>query len=94
LPAAAQDVQVTPRQIEFQLPSGSAKAALDDLKRQLTALQWQAAAPIGEAAAGQLSLKSGEQGVSILYVDPGLIPATITISGSGVELERKPAGQP
>jgi hypothetical protein len=94
LPAAAQDVQVTPRQIEFQLPSGSAKAALDDLKRQLTALQWQAAAPIGEAAAGQLSLKSGEQGVSILYVDPGLIPATITISGSGVELERKQAGQP
>jgi len=93
LPAAAQDIQIAPRQIEFQLPSGGAQAALDDLKRQLTALKWQADAPVGEAAAGQLSFKSGEQSVSILYVDPGLIPATITISGSGVELERKPAGK-
>jgi hypothetical protein len=92
LPAAAQEVQATPQQIEFQLPSGSAKAALEDLQRQLAALQWQAEPRIGEASAGQLSFKSGEQSISILYVDPGLIPATITISGSGVELERKQAG--
>jgi len=38
--------------------------------------------------AGQLSLEKDGHSVKILYIDPGFIPAQITITGWGIELEQ------
>jgi len=89
VPAGAQRVEATAREIEFQLPTGKGKAAVDALAKQLTDAGWKADAPIGEAAAGQLNFQKDGHSVSILYVDPGFIPAQITITASGVELEQR-----
>jgi len=88
LPAGAQNIDATAREIEFHVPSGMGKAAVDALAKELTAAGWKADAPVGEAEAGQLNFQKDGHSVSILYVDPGFIPAEITITGSGVELER------
>ena len=88
LPAGAQGIEATAREIEFQLPTGKAKAAVDALAKELEGAGWKADAPIGEVAAGQMNFQKEGHSVSILYVDPGFIPAQITITGSGVELER------
>jgi hypothetical protein len=88
LPAGAQNIDATAREIEFHLPTGKGKAAVDALAKELVAAGWKADAPVGQAEAGQLSFKKDGHSVSILYVDPGFIPAEITITGSGVELER------
>jgi hypothetical protein len=90
LPAGAEGVEASPREIEFQLPTGKGKAAVDALAKELTAAGWKADAPVGEATAGQLNFQKDGHSVSILYVDPGFIPAQITITGSGVELVRGP----
>jgi hypothetical protein len=88
LPADASDVQATPQEIEFQLGTGKAKAALDALSSQLQAAGWKAEEPVGQKEAGQLRFTKDSHSISVLYVDPGFIPAQITITASGVELER------
>jgi hypothetical protein len=94
LPAGAREVQATAQEIEFKLATGQAKAALAAIAKELAAAGWKSEERIGEDAGGQLSFKKGDWGISVLYVDPGFIPAEITISGSGVDLERGAAETP
>jgi hypothetical protein len=94
LPTGAGDIQADKREIEFHLPTGRGKSAVEALVKQLTAAGWKVEAPLGNDMAGQLSFKLNEQSITILYVDPGFIPAQITITGSGVELEQKTAEKP
>jgi hypothetical protein len=88
LPAGAQGIQAGKEEIEFQLASGKGKVAVDAIVKQLVAAGWKLEDPVGDSMAGQLSLNKDGQSIKILYVDPGFIPAQITISGWGVELER------
>jgi hypothetical protein len=88
LPAEAQDVQAGKTEIEFHLATGQGKAAVDAIIKQLVAAGWKSESPVGDNMAGQISLTKDGHSVKILYVDPGFIPAQITISGWGVELER------
>src|SRR5262245_15851823 len=88
LPADAQGIQVGKEEIEFQLASGKGKAAVDAIVKPLVAAGWKLDDPVGDNMAGQLSLQKDAQSIKILYVDPGFIPAQITISGWGVELEQ------
>jgi hypothetical protein len=88
LPAAARDVKAGKTEIEFHLATGQGKAAVDALVQQLTAAGWKSEPPIGDNMAGHLSLEKDGHSVKILYVDPGFIPAQITITGWGVELEQ------
>jgi hypothetical protein len=90
LPNGSQEVSASEREIEFQLASGKAKATVDALVKQLRSDGWQADPVVGDDSAGQISLKKGEGELSVLYVDPGLIPAEVTITASGVNLERSP----
>lgn len=89
LPAGAQDVQASKTEIEFHLGTGKGKAAVDALVKQLTDAGWKSESPVGDNMAGQLSLEKDGHSVKILYVDPGFIPAQITITGWGVELEQE-----
>jgi hypothetical protein len=88
LPAGAQDVQADKSEIEFKLPTGKAKPALDAISKQLASAGFKAEERVGNDMAGQLSFTKGEQRITVQYIDPGFIPAEITISASGVELER------
>jgi hypothetical protein len=88
LPEGARDVTADTRQIEFHLASGKGKAAVDAIARQLVDAGWTSEDAVGDALAGQMTFKKAEQRITVLYVDPGLIPAEITVTGSGVELER------
>jgi hypothetical protein len=94
LPAAASGVDATAQEIEFKLPSGQAKAALAAIIKQLETAGWKVESRAGEDSAGQIALKNAELSISILYVDPGFIPAEITITGSGVQLEKASADKP
>jgi hypothetical protein len=88
LPAGVQAIQAGKEEIEFQLASGKGKAAVDAIVQPLVAAGWKLDDPVGDGMAGQLSLQKDGQSIKILYVDPGFIPAQITISGWGVELEQ------
>jgi len=88
LPTGAQDVQASKEEIEFHLATGTSKAAVETIVKQLAADGWKSEDPVGDKTAGQLSLQKDGHSIKILYVDPGFIPAQITISGWGVELER------
>jgi hypothetical protein len=91
LPEAARDVTAEKSQIEFHLASGKGKAAVDAIARQLADAGWKSEDLVGDAMAGELEFKKDGQRITILYADLGLIPAEITVSGSGVELERTTA---
>ena len=89
LPVDAKDVQATPQEIEFQLGTGKAQAALDALVKELEAAGWKADKPVGAKEAGVLTLNKDSEQIAIQYVDPGFIPAQITISARGkLQLER------
>jgi hypothetical protein len=91
LPADARDIEATPEEIEFKLATGKAAAALDALAKQLEADGWKADQPIGGKSGGRVSFEKGDREISIHYIDPGFIPAQISISARGkFELERKP----
>jgi hypothetical protein len=88
LPAEARDVKAGKEQIEVHLASGKAKAAVEAIVKELTSAGWKVEESVGDNMAGQIALKKSDQSVRILYVDPGIIPAQITVSGRGIELER------
>ncbi len=88
LPAGAQNIEASKTEIEFHVATGTGKAAVDAIVKQLTAAGWKSENPIGDNMAGQLSLEKEGHNVKILYIDPGFIPAQITITGWGVELEQ------
>jgi len=94
LPSDAREVQTAAREIEFKLASGRAKAALSAITKELEAAGWKSEERMGEDVGGRLSFKKGDASISILYVDPGFIPAEITISGSGIDLERGAGEKP
>jgi hypothetical protein len=88
LPAEARDIEASREQIEFHMATGKAKAAVEAIVKDLISRGWNVEEPVGDNMAGQISLKKNEQSVNVLYVDPGLIPAQITVSGWGVEVEQ------
>jgi hypothetical protein len=88
LPAGARDVQASKEEVEFHVATGKGKAAVDAIVQQLTAAGWKTETPVGDKSAGQLSFEKDGHSVKILYIDPGFIPAQITVSGWGVELEQ------
>ena len=91
LPQGAASVEATAQEIEFQMTSGMAQQAMNELMKQLKDDGWQADQPVGDKSAGVTTLKKGDLELSIQHVDPGFIPAQITISARGkLELERKP----
>jgi hypothetical protein len=92
VPPGASDIQASKEEIEFHVATGQGKAAVGAIAQKLTAAGWKAdTSAAGNKAAGELSFEKDGQSVKILYVDPGFIPAQITVTGWGVELEQAAA---
>uniref|UniRef100_A0A7C2NY92 Uncharacterized protein n=1 Tax=Schlesneria paludicola TaxID=360056 RepID=A0A7C2NY92_9PLAN len=88
IPAGATGVEIAKQAIEFKLPSGKARAAVETLRKQFAKDGWKEDTPVVEDMAGSIGFKKGEATLSLTYVDPGFIPAEVSLSAIGIELER------
>lgn len=88
LPAAAKEVKVSASEIEFTTAAGQAKAAALSVAATLKKGGWKAGEQATEDMAGTLIFNKQKQTITILYVGTGFLPAEVTITGIGVELER------
>lgn len=89
LPEGAKEIeQPAKSKLEFKLATGKAQAAAEALRKQLGKEGWKEKDSDLNGMFGTLTFGREGQELSITYVDPGLIPAEFTISGSGIELER------
>lgn len=89
LPKEAAQVEITESTIEFQLPSGKSAGAIKALRKFLTDAGWKEEVQSDEPAAGVFRYELKDASISLTCIDPGFIPAEITVSGSGVTLEKK-----
>jgi hypothetical protein len=88
LPAGAKNVKATKNEIEFSVANRKAKAAVEQLVKDLKSKGWKGDAASLEDVAGAVSLSSGDANITIHYTDTGFLPAEIGIDAIGIELER------
>lgn len=88
VPEGADITEESAQQLEFKVASDKAKSVLTAIQKDLAKAGWRESVSAAEEVAGQITFKKGEAEITILYVIPGIIPAEITIRGSGIELER------
>ncbi len=88
VPAGAEMTEVTEKTLEFTVATGQGKTAAAAIRKALTDADWKETVITADDTVGLIEFKNGEQKISLNYVDPGFIPAEITIRGSGVELEK------
>lgn len=87
LPAEAREVHQTKSRIEFKLPAGKAKAAVESWRAQYLRDGWKEDVAALENMAGSVSLSRGSQSLTITYTDTGFVPTEVTLQVHGVELE-------
>ncbi len=87
LPVGAKVGEKTARSIEFTVAASSARARVISLGKTLTAAGWKENVSSLDPMAGVLSFTKDQGSISMDYVDIGLGPAEISITGTGVDLE-------
>lgn len=92
LPTGATNLQQAKNRIEFQLPAGKARAAVEAWQKQLAKDGWKEKVSVIEDMAGSISFTKGSQDISVTYSDTGFLPAEVTVHATNVELEL--AGKP
>jgi hypothetical protein len=91
VPADAKEVEIDADRIEFQLPHGKAKAAAAVIRKQIISAGWKETKLFEETVTGSYTFENKEfddQTISLSYVEPGVFPAQVTVSGFRVDLER------
>jgi hypothetical protein len=88
LPPDASSVEATANRIEFTVPVGQAKAAVESLRKQLVEAGWKETRATIEPMFGDVELSKDNASVSFAYIESGVLAPEITITGLGVELQR------
>jgi len=88
IPSGADVTEITEKTLEFTVATGQGKAAAAAIRQALSDAEWKEHVTTADDTLGVIEFTKGEQKLSLHYVDPGFIPAEITIKGSGVELEK------
>ncbi|MFO0914864.1 MAG: hypothetical protein U0795_18035 [Pirellulales bacterium] len=88
LPEGAGGVEELPNKIEFTVASGQGKKAYEAIVAQFTADGWTQENATLQDALGTVSLKKGDLSLSVDFVDPGFIPAEVSITSFGAELKK------
>ncbi len=88
VPGGAEMTEITEKTLEFTVATGQGQTAAAAIRKALTDAGWKETVITADDSVGVIEFKNGEQKISLNYVDPGFIPAEITIRGSGVELEK------
>jgi len=89
LPAQLTGLEAKASEIKFNVPKGNAKPVVEAWRKEFRDAGWKEDAASVEALAGALSLSKGSQSLSINYTDIGVMPAEVSISAIGVELEAR-----
>ncbi len=82
-PSGSEIKSTTDTKIEFVLPTGKAPGAIRTWTAQLKRQGWDVTINASERVAGDLTLKKDGMELSVTYVDPGFIPASISVSVFG-----------
>lgn len=88
LPKGAENIEAAANEIQFNVNSGKAGAAFDALRKQLTDDGWKEDLRTRDANLGNAAFSKDAMSIDITYVETGILPSEITITGFGVELER------
>ena len=88
LPAEAKGVEQTNGEIKFTVANGKARALVETFRKQFLDAGWKEDIASLNAMAGALSFSRDNQHLSVQYTDTGLLPAEITLSVMGAELEQ------
>jgi len=89
LPAELTSLEAKASEIKFNVPKGNAKPVVEAWRKEFRDAGWKEDAASVEALAGAVSLSKGRQSLSINYTDTGVMPAEVSISAIGVELEAR-----
>lgn len=90
IPSNAKDVEKSKNRIEFRTATGKGTAAVDVIRKELTNAGWKEKVNADDPAAGAITFSKGDQSIDILFVDPGIIPAEITLTASRIEFTTGP----
>jgi hypothetical protein len=74
-------------EIKFKVGNGKAKAVVETFRKQFHDAGWREDAAALDAVGGAVSFFKGGQSLTINYIDTGVMPAEVTLSAMGVELE-------
>lgn len=88
-PAGAKSEETTEKNLEFTVPTGKGKSAAAAIRKVLTDAGWKESVLSADDTLGVIEFKKEDLEISLNYVDPGFIPAEITVSGTGVKLEKE-----
>ena len=94
LPGDATDVEQTSDEIKFKVGNGKAKAIAEAWRTQFRESGWKEDAAVVQAMAGSIALSKEKQSLTITYTDSGVMPAEISLSAMGAELESSNGGKP
>lgn len=88
IPRGAENIAIETNEITFTVSSGKATEAFDTLRKQLTDAGWKEEQLTQDANLGHASLKKDDLSVTITFVETGILPSELTITGFGIELQR------
>jgi hypothetical protein len=90
IPSDASGVEQSAGEIKFTIAKGKGKETARAWRKQFRADGWKEDVAALEGMAGALSLSKDKQSLTIRYTDTGFLPAEVTISARGAELEPAP----
>ncbi len=76
-------------EIKFNVGNGKAKAVAEGWRKQFHEAGWKEDVATLDPRAGAVSISQGTEHLSITYTDTGVMPAEVTLSAMGVEIETK-----
>ena len=88
VPAEANNLKFDADGIKFGVARGKARAAAAAIAGQFRDAGWKDDEPPNDNVGGSFHFKKGDQSINIIYLDPGVIPAEVTVSGFNVDFEK------
>lgn len=85
-PVGAEEIEVAASEFKCKVGIGKAKEAFDALRKQFTDGGWTEDMLTQDPNIGHASYSKGDMAVTVVYVETGLFPADVTVTGFGVEV--------
>ncbi len=78
---------LTTKELKMNLPANKAKATVQSLCKNLVASGWKELPASLETVGGSVQLTQENRTLHIVYIDPGFMPAEVTVTPVGVEIK-------
>lgn len=87
LPSGTLSNALTKQALKLNLPAGKAKPAVESLRKELLAAGWKETHATLDPVGGTVQLSRESHTLTIVYLDPGFMPAEVTVTPLGLEIE-------